>query len=244
MSYVSDNPYRDFGMTAAQAPANERAGFIRQTYMHLAGAVLAFVGVECALFATGTNVRLMEMMRNGGQMGMLVVIAAFLGVSWLANSWAQSSTSRGMQYMGLGLYVLVEALIFAPILTLAASFGGPQNDIIASAGLITAILFVGLTGVVFLTGADFSWLRTALFAGGIAALGVIVCGMIFGFSLGIWYSGAIILLACGYILYDTSNVLHHYRIGQHVAASLALFASVALLFYYVLRLLMQLSSRD
>jgi FtsH-binding integral membrane protein len=36
--------------------------------------------------------------------------------------------------------------------------------------------------------------------------------------------------------------MHEYRVGQHVAASLALFASVALLFWYILQLLM--SSRD
>ena len=58
------------------------------------------------------------------------------------------------------------------------------------------------------------------------------------------FSAAMIVFACGWILYDTSNVLHHYRIGQHVAASLALFASVALLFWYVLRLVMALTSRD
>jgi FtsH-binding integral membrane protein len=79
---------------------------------------------------------------------------------------------------------------------------------------------------------------------GFAALGLVLCGWLFGFSLGLWFTGAMILFACGYILYDTSNVLHHYRIGQHVAASLALFASVALLFWYVLRLLMALSNRD
>jgi FtsH-binding integral membrane protein len=40
------------------------------------------------------------------------------------------------------------------------------------------------------------------------------------------------------ILYETSNILHHYRPNQHVAASLSLFASVALLFWYVLRIFM------
>ena len=55
---------------------------------------------------------------------------------------------------------------------------------------------------------------------------------------------AMIVLACGYILYDTSNILLHYRVGQHVAASLALFASVALLFWYVLQLVMSLRSRN
>lgn len=74
--------------------------------------------------------------------------------------------------------------------------------------------------------------------GGFAALGLIAVAILFGFNLGPIFTYAMIALACGYILYDTSNVLHHYRIGQHVAAALALFASVALLFWYILRLFM------
>jgi FtsH-binding integral membrane protein len=35
-------------------------------------------------------------------------------------------------------------------------------------------------------------------------------------------------------------MIHHYQPGQHVAASLALFASVALLFWWILRLIMSL----
>ena len=58
--------------------------------------------------------------------------------------------------------------------------------------------------------------------------------MLFGFSLGLWFSLAMIVLAAGSILYNTSNVLHRFRLDQHVAASLSLFASVALLLYYVL----------
>jgi FtsH-binding integral membrane protein len=70
-------------------------------------------------------------------------------------------------------------------------------------------------------------------------MGVILCAMLFGFSLGLWFSLAMIVLAAGAILYNTSNVLLHYRLDQHVAASLSLFASVALLFWYVLLALMQ-----
>lgn len=241
MAYASDNPFRDFGMTAAAAPTDARATFIRQTYLHLLGAVLAFVGIEVALFSTGTAERLFELMWGNGRGGMLVVVLGFMGVSYLANAWALSATNPGKQYAGLSLYVVAEAIFFAPLLYLAGRFG-PEH-VIASAGLVTAIIFVGLTGAVFLTGADFSWLRTGLMAAGFAACGVILCGWLFGFSLGLWFTGAMILFACGYILYDTSNVLHHYRIGQHVAASLALFASVALLFWYVLQLLMSLNDR-
>lgn len=241
MNYASSNPYRDFGMAAAQAPANERATFIRATYAHLLGAVLAFIGIEVALFQTGAAERLFGLMIGNGNIGMLAVIGAFMVVSWLANSWAISSTNRGMQYAGLGVYVVAEALIFAPMLYIAVYF--EQANIIPTAAIITGIVFLGLTAVVFVSGADFSFMRGALAIGGLAAIGTVVCAMIFGWELGVFFTGAMILLASGYILYDTSNVLHHYRVDQYVAASLALFAAVALLFWYVLRLLMELNRR-
>ena len=83
-----------------------------------------------------------------------------------------------------------------------------------------------------------------MFVAGIAAFGAILCSILFGFSLGIWFTAAMILFACGWILYDTSAVLHEYRVDQHVAASLKLFASVMLLFWYVVRFVMQYTSND
>jgi FtsH-binding integral membrane protein len=241
MNYASSNPYRDFGMAAAQAPASERATFIRATYAHLLGAVLAFIGIEVALFQAGAAERLFGLMMGNGNIGILAIIFGFMGVSWLANSWAVSSTSRGMQYAGLSLYVLAEAIMFAPLLYIAVWQG--QASVIPTAAIITGIVFLGLTAVVFVSGADFSFMRGALAVGGLAAIGTVICAMIFGWELGVFFTGAMILLASGYILYDTSNVLHHYRTDQYVAASLALFAAVALLFWYVLRLLMELNRR-
>jgi FtsH-binding integral membrane protein len=131
-----------------------------------------------------------------------------------------------------------------PLIYAAEMFSPPDSHPIAMAGMLTLFVFTGLTTIVLISGADFSFLRSALWVGGWVALGVILCGMIFQFNLGLVFMGAMILLASGYILFDTSNVLHHYRIGQHVAASLALFASVALLFWYILQFVMSLSSRD
>jgi FtsH-binding integral membrane protein len=45
-----------------------------------------------------------------------------------------------------------------------------------------------------------------------------------------------VALAGASILYDTSNTLHHYEEDRYVAAALELFASVALMLWYVLRL--------
>jgi hypothetical protein len=74
--------------------------------------------------------------------------------------------------------------------------------------------------------------------------GFIVASILFGFNLGVLFASVMVVMAAASILYNTSNVLHRYHPGQHVAASLSLFASVALLFWYILRLFMGGSRRD
>jgi hypothetical protein len=231
----SENPYASpMGPFAALAEADERSNFITRTYVHLAGAVALFVALEAILLSTPFVVDLVELMIGGrSSLSWLVVLGLFMLVSYIAQNWAQSATSIGMQYAGLALYVVAEAIIFTPLLYMAKMVD-PQ--IILSAGLTTFGLFAVLTAVVFITRKDFSFLRGILMFGGFAALGFIVVAILTGFNLGPIFTYALIALACGYILYDTSNVLHHYRIGQHVAAALALFASVALLFWYILQL--------
>lgn len=224
---------------AALAGQMERSAFIQRTYMHLAGAVLAFIMLEAFLMSVIPAETVLRAV--GGRWAGLVFLGLFMVVSWVARSWADSNSSSNWQYAGLGLYVVAEAAIFLPLLTLATVIGGDAH-IPMNAGIVTGIVFAGLTAMVFITGADFSWMGRYLCLAGLAALGCILCGMVFGFSLGLFFTGAMIVLAAGYILYDTSNIMHHYQTNQHVAASLALFASVALLFWYVIQLFM--SMRD
>jgi FtsH-binding integral membrane protein len=232
MSFAQEH-YRDpMATIAARAAADERSGFIAKTYGHLAGAIGAFVILEAVLLQLPGVEEFVGWIATT-QYGWLVVLGLFMVVSYVAESWARSATSPGMQYMGLGLYVVAEAVIFVPLLYIAAKI---DPAIIPSAGLATLGLFGALTAVVFVTRKDFSFLRTVLIFGGLAAMGLIVVAIVAGFRLGPIFTYAMIALACGYILYHTSNVLHHYRIGQHVAASLALFASVALLFWYIIQL--------
>ncbi len=224
----------------AEAPADERAQFIRRTYLHLAASVLAFTGLEIALFKSGIAETLLRFML-GGQYSWLIVLGAFMGISWLANWWAQSDASQGLQYAGLTIYVIAEAVIFVPILYIAMKFSTP--DVLPMAVLFTLLLFGGLTASAFITRKDFSFLGPIICIASFIALGVIVASILFGFNLGIVFSAIMIAIAAGAILYTTSNIIHVYRPDQHVAASLALFAAVALLFWYVLRILIALSGR-
>lgn len=221
-----------YGRPFAGAPADARADFVRRTYAHLAGAILAFVLVEYLLLQWDGAVRLAATMTGGWNW--LVVLLAFGVVSYVAERWARSTTSLGVQYAGLALYVVAQGVLFLPLMLVATSYSDPT--LLPSAALITGFLFLGLTLVAFFSGADFSFLRGFLIIGGLVALGLIVASILIGFSLGLIFSGAMVIFAAGAILYQTSNVARYYRTDQYVAAALALFAAVALLFWYVLRI--------
>jgi len=219
--------------SVSSAQIDERISFIRKTYAHLLGAVVAFIAIEYGLFATGVGWAVAESMLS---VSWLLVLGLFMGIGWLANWWAMKDTSPALQYAGLALYVVAQAVIFVPLLAIAAMYSDPS--VIPMAGVTTLIVFAGLTVAVFATKKDFSFLRTGLVVATFLAMGAIVAAILFGFNLGLFFSIAMAGLASGYILYYTSNVLHHYRPNQHVAASLALFSAVALLFWYILRIFM------
>lgn len=226
-----DNFTTTFGNSVANSAPQTRASFIRKTYLHLAGAIFAFIALEVFFFTSDIAGVLFNLMTQKN--AWFVVLALFMGASFLANWWANSSTSKPLQYLGLALYVVVQAVIFVPLLGLALYYSG-DGAIIAKAGIVTLGLFAGLTATVFLTRTDFSFLGPVLMIGGFVALGVILASMLFGFNLGSLFAFIMVAFAGSAILYDTSNVMRRYHETQYVAASLALFASVALLFWYIL----------
>ena len=228
-----------YAMPVSEAPAETRASFIKKTYLHLVGAILALAGIDMLIFALVPQSTLVSLTASVGGMAWLVVLGLFMAVSWIAGKWASSGSSQAMQYLGLGLYVLAQALIFVPLLTVA-TFYFPESNIIGTAAIVTVLMVAALTAFVFITGADFSFLRGFLTIAFFGALALIGASILFGFTLGVVFMVAMIVLLCGMILYETSNIMHHYLPGQHVAASLALFASIATLFWYVLQLLMSL----
>jgi len=218
----------------AQARPSERAEFIKKTYMHLAGAVGAFIVVEFLLFQLGIAEAIARFVFSS-QLGWIALLGGFMLLGSMASGLAAKADDINTQYMGLGLYVVGEAVIFAPLLVLASLSGG---GVIQSAAIVTLFLFGGLTAVVLTTGQDFTFLGGALKVFGMIALGLIVCSFIFGFNLGIFFAFAMVAFAAASILYQTSQVMKRYPTDYYVAASLALFSSVMLMFWYVLRIFM------
>lgn len=233
MVNVSTATYQDIPVMALDVES--RSIFIQRTYFHLFGAILGFTGIEYVLFSSGLAYQMAKAMLS---VNWLLILGAFMIASWLASHTAMSTRSKALQYLALTGFVFAEAVIFVPLLVIAQI---TAPGVIQSAALVTIVGFLGLTGVAFSTRKDFSFLGALLRWAGIVAIVLIVAGVIFGFELGTFFSIAMIAFAGAAILYDTSNVLHHFPEDRYVGASLQLFASVALMFWYVLRLFM---SRD
>lgn len=240
MSYMVDGYY---GETAATAPASERASFIKRTYLHVAGAMGIFVALEAVLLSTGMAEQIIRDVFLANRAAWLVLMVVFIGGSFAAQYMARARASVGSQYAGLALYVLLYTILFLPILSIATlpQYGG-NVKLPLQAGLVTLMVFGGLTIGVFMSGKDFSFLGPILWVCSFLALGLIVAAVLFGFNLGLVFSGAMVALFAAYIIYDTSNIIHRYQTNEHVAASMALFGSAAMLFYYILRIF--LISRD
>jgi hypothetical protein len=213
-----------------------RSEFLTRVYQHLLAAVVAFVAFEALLINLGIAREIYELISGGGGRW-LIVLGGFMVVNWLATNAAHDILNPSRQYAGLFGMAAGEALIFAPFLHYVFEVEGGGTTTVLAAAVITAIGFAGLSAVALVTRADLSFLRPILLWTGVCALVLIVGALLFGFELGVWFSVAMIALAGGSILYQTQTIMRRYPAEAYVGAAVQLFASVMLLFWYVLRLL-------
>lgn len=211
---------------------NGRSLFINRTYTHLLGAILLFAVIEYAFFQSPYAEPLAIIMLTHSW---FAVLGAFIIVSWGASHVAHKVESKAGQYAALGIFVLAEAIIFVPMFYLASAV---DPTIIKTSVGITLGAFVALTAVAMFSGRDFTFLRSFLIWAGLIAIATIGLGLAIGFNLGTYFSMGMIGFAGASILYDTSKILKVYPEDRYVAAALELFASIALMLWYVMRLLL------
>ena len=213
-----------------------RSQFIWKCYAHVVGALLALVAIETYLFSSGIAAAIAAPMLGSP----MLVLGAFMALSWGASHFAHRLESTAAQYAAFAVFVVAWSLMFVPMLAMALIMD-KSGSMIQSAAGVTVFGCVALIATVMITRKDFSFLRGVLVWGFFIALGLIGASLLFGWNLGTWFSVGMIAFAGVAVLYDTSNIMHHYPQDKYVAASMALFASIALMFWYVLRLFM---SRD
>ena len=209
--------------------------FLRSTYIHLLGAIIAFIGIEYILFKTGIAARLAPIMSNNW----LLIIGGFMILGFLTSYFTSKSSNKSAQYTQLAVTVMLQSIIFIPLLAYAVYL--TDSSVLFSAAAISLAIFGTMTAIVVYSGKDFSFIGPFLGVIGIAVMIGIVGAVIFKVTLGFYFAIAMVVFSAATILYETSKIVHRYGPGQHVIAATGLFASVAMLFYYVLSALI---SRD
>jgi FtsH-binding integral membrane protein len=227
------NPYAYSPTVAAEAPVAERAAFLQRTYSLL---LLGIFGFAFTLWAAGNLAPVRDVAVQLWRGGPWVLLIATFAGAWLVQANARRYPLNLLLYFA---YVFLFGLLLAPIVLYAA---GEAPQTLTQAAIVTALVFTGLTAYVFTSRRDFSFLGGALAIGFFALLGIALGGWLFGFTVGLWFSVAAVVLFAGYVLYDTSQVLHHYRTDMAVAAAAVLFVDVVLLFKHLLILF--LNNRD
>jgi uncharacterized protein len=212
--------------------SNSRVHFIQKTYLHLFLNIVLFSILTFAFLFITPLQSLLAVIAGSRWMWLIMIVAFGIGAGILQGV-AYNSTSKTTQYSALLGFILLEALIFSPIAVYALAVGVLLQALLATIGL-----FGVLTLSVLVTKTNYNFLQNFLVVGTLASGLVILIGIAFGLNIfGTIFSIIMILLMCGWVLYDTSKISREYPENKYIAASIAIFADFVSLLWYVIQLL-------
>lgn len=222
--------------SVANIGIDARLGFLRKTY----GLFTAGIGVSAVGAFAGMTVLSSVFAGMSPIVFFIGYLVAFFGVYALRKVPV-------VNVLAMLAFTFVSGMTLSPLLagTLMAKGMAIGLANIMTAFVGTTLAFGGLSAYVFISRKDFSYIGGFLSVMLFGIIGFALCTMIFGtmWSPGVWIAFNVVGLAvmCGFVLYDTSMILHHYAEDEYVMAALALFLDFILIFKYLLRLL---NSRD
>ena len=217
--------------SVAYASTDVRAEFIRKVYGLFYGSLLVtvLVGAFCAQPAVAPA--LLAMWPVLGIVGFVCV---------LAMSFARRTS--GLNLALLALYAAIQGAILGPILTMVSRVA---PGVPAEAAFLTISVFGGLTLYAMQSKRDFNFLGGMLF---VALIALLIAGIVMFFVnitlLHTLYCVGGVLIFSGFVLYDTSRIMHHLQPGEEVVGALEIYLDFLLIFQFILSLLTSSQSRD
>ncbi|OMO53813.1 Bax inhibitor 1-related protein [Corchorus capsularis] len=206
-----------------------RWGFIRKVYGIL-GAQLVLTTIVSSIVVLSPPVN--ELLRGSSGLLLFLALIPFI-LLWPLHIYHQK---HPVNLVILGLFTV--SLSF----TVGLSCANTDGRIVLEALILTAAVVVSLTGYTFWAskkGKDFNYLGPILFTGLII---LILTGLIqMFFPLGptsvAIYGGISALIFCGYIVYDTDNLIKRFTYDEYILASATLYLDILNLFISILRVL-------
>lgn len=211
---------RQLYTSSAARPAIEINKVLRNTYMLLA-MTLAFSAVTAFI----------SMMVGVGMIGYFAMFIGAIVTLFILHKKANSGAALPLVFVFTGLM----GACLGPILNmyLAAGMGGVVFQALAG----TAIIFLSLSAYALVTKKDFSFLGGFLFIGMIVVLLAVLANIFFAMpAVTLAINAAVIFIMSGFILYDTSRIIHGGE-TNYVLATVGLYLSVYNIFTSLLSLL-------
>ena len=172
--------------------------------------------------------------------GILITLVGYFGLLFLTSAlrnsiWGIASVFALTGFMGLTLGPIINAYVYH-------FANGTQLVMTALGG--TGAIFVGLSAYALTTRKDFSFMGGFIMVGILVAFLAGIGALIFNLpTLSLAVSGMFVLLMSGYILYQTSAMLHGGE-TNYIMATVGLYVSIYNLFLNLLHLLAVFSGRD
>lgn len=209
-----------------------RWSFIRKIYTIVAVQLLLTAAVGAVVVSYHPIVTFLTTTRGGFACYILIIFTPFIMLCPLSCYYQR----HPVNYVLLGIFTIALALAIG----LSCAF--TSGKVILEAVILTAVVVVSLTLFTFWAarrGYDFDFLGPFLF-GAIMVLMVFSIIQIF-FPLGkisvMIYAGLAAIVFCGYIVYDTDNLIKRYTYDEYIWAAVALYLDIINLFTTLLTLL-------
>ena len=226
----------------AELTVEDRLSFLRRTY----GWMTAALGVTAIGAAITIQSGLVRNLMNIGLIGNLLLVAAWMGIGYIAQKVRHKPVVNAIAYAAYALFTgfVISGLVVVAMIV-AEMNGAPTGTYIYQALGLTVLSFAGLTAYAYFTKRDFSFMGGMLTVALVTLIGLsIMSFFIESTFLHLAISALGILVFSGYILFDTQKILKTYPANEHVAASLTLFLDFVLLFMHILRLIVLLAADD
>ena len=232
--------------SAVNDTLEQRLAFLRKVYTLFSCSMVLWMGSALWVSTNDKMLGLVMGIFGNGFLGMIVFMAALFGLLHLTRS-----AGAPLNYIGLGLFSLLEGFVTAPLIKYSLTVTGGEglamtdpSNVVLQAFVLTGMVFGGLTTYALTTKRDFSFLRGALWMGFFLLFGLAILAM-FGIGesmqMGWGISVGWVLLMGGFVLYDTQNIMKRYPSNMAAAAAATLMIDFIIMFQ---RILMLLSRRD
>lgn len=212
--------------------------FYRKTYQTAGGCFLAWIAVLLVMFYSGAMFNIAGALLS---VNWLIVLAVFFMATWGANILL-AKDDRSSQMFGAAIYILGYAVIFCPLLLLAAHYAGGMavavDTIFGPALAVTILISFGLIIAGHTIKSDLKILQPIIAIGSIAALVAIIFASLTAFTLGSWFVIGMVVLMCISIFYQVSRFKYEYSYNQYFSAGVSLFASFVVLLWYIIQFFM------